>query len=673
MIPILFDSSATTFTSNGLGRLDAIECVTREEIDGIYELDLTYPVSGPRFSDLVVSNIILAQPYDGATPQPFRIYKVGKEISGRVTVNARHISYQLNWIPVMPFNYSSLSDCFTKLKSYSVYTNPFTFWTDKTVTTGGAFTEPLPCRSMLGGVQGSVLQRYGGDYEWDGWTVKLWKRRGSDNGVRISYGKNLIDAAQETNIENTYTGVCPFWKNDDGGLVTLPEKYILASTASGFPFLRIQMVDFSSDFESQPTVAQLRTRTQQYITANNIGHPSISIDVNFIALWQTEEYKDLAPLERVQLGDTVTVYFEKLGINEQARVEAYEYDVLRERYNEITIGDAKSSFAKTFVDQGRILEESIDNSYKRATQFASDIVQKNTDWLTNGQGYVVAVKNTDGSWKELLFMDTPSTATARKVLRINENGIGFSDSGVGGPYAQAWTLDGTLSLGGVNNAYGHLVLLSNEAKKTIDLDKSGLTLYAADGKKIVELDGGGFALYNANGKMIAEFSKDGCWFDEYNSGGSRTASAYVYGDGIMVSAAGSNDSTDLTSGQVMVTTDSKSTLITGDEVSTDNVIYKTLNGNTCYNGTFTFDDGTVFTIIKGAITSIEPGSGGGDWEEAVNSLREEVAAAVEDLQQQIDDIGGGGGVTDLIEIAPDRWVDLDVTNGRIVGVNQGPW
>lgn len=649
MIPILFDSAATTFTTNGIGRLDAIECVTREEIDGIYELDLTYPVSGPRFSDLVVSNIILAQPYDGANPQPFRIYKVGKEISGRVTVNARHISYQLNWIPVMPFNYSSLSDCLTKLKSYSVYTNPFTFWTDKTVTTGGAFTEPLPCRSMLGGVQGSVLQRYGGDYEWDGWTIKLWKRRGSDNGVRISYGKNLIDATQETNIENTYTGVCPFWKNEDGDLVTLPEKYILASTASGFPFLRIQTVDFSSDFQSQPTAAQLRTRTQQYITANNIGHPSVSIDVNFIALWQTEEYKDLAPLERVQLGDTVTVYFEKLGINEQARVEAYEYDVLRERYNEITIGDAKSSFAKTFVDQGRILEESIDNSYKRATQFASDVVQKNTDWLTNGQGYVVAVKNTDGSWKELLFMDTPSTATAKKVLRINENGIGFTDKGISGPYAQAWTLDGTLSLGGLNNAYGNLIILSEQAKKVVAMDK------------------GGFSCYDANGRIIAEFSEDGCWFDAYNKSGSRIASSYVYGDGIMISESGSNNVVTLDSNGLNVTGErGTSTDITYNEVSTQNLAYRTLNGRTCYNGTFTFDDGTVFTILRGVITGIQPGSGSSDIDE--------LWSAIADLQEQIDDISGGGsGVTANITIDPTRSVDLEFDDGLLTDWDSSPY
>ena len=629
MIPILFDAAATTFDTNGLGRLDAVSCVTREEMDGIYELDLTYPASGPRFSDLVVSNIILAQPYDGADPQPFRIYKVGKEMSGRITVNARHISYQLNWIPVMPFNYSSLSDCLEKLSSQSVYTNPFTFWTNKAVTTGGAFTQVLPCRSMLGGVQGSVLQRYGGDYEWDGWTVKLWKRRGADNGVRISYGKNLIDAKQESNIENTYTGVCPYWTKDDE-LITLPEKYILASTASDFPFLRVKTVDFSSEWETAPTVAQLRTRTERYITENNIGHPTVSIDVNFVALWQTEEYKDIAPLERVQLGDTVTIYFERLGIEEEARVVAYEYDVLRERYTSITIGDAKSSFSKTFVDQGRAIEET-QASIKTE-------VSKGTSWLTRGDGYVVAVKNTDGSWKELLFLDTPSIETAQKVLRINENGIGFSDNGVNGDYAQSWTLDGVLSLGGLNNAYGSLQLL------------------------------------NKNAKVTAEFSNEGIWLDEYDSTGKRTSSAYVYGDGILVSTAGSNDQAWINADEISVVGERGATsYMRHDTVSTKNVEYQTLNGNTCYNGTFTFSGGTVFTISRGAITGIKPG-GALATQDDLNKVVDDINAAIEELQEMIEGGGsGGGGVSRTITIDPTSSTDLEFENGRLVDWDQSPY
>lgn len=623
MKPILFDASATTWNTNGIGRLDAITCTVSEELNGLFELEMTYPVSGPRFTDLVVSNIILAQPYDGAAAQPFRIYKVSKAMSGRVTVSARHISYQLNWIPVVPFNYSSLSDCLEKLVSQSVYTNPFEFWTNKTVETGGAFTEPLPCRSMLGGVQGSVLQRYGGDYEWDGYTVKLWNRRGSDTGVRISYGKNLIDAEQETNIENTYTGICPYYMDTDTNEVTmLPEKYVLASTAQNFPFLRIQTIDFSSDFDETPTAAQLRTRANQYIEANNIGHPSVSVDVDFVALWQTEEYANVAPLERVQLGDTITVYFDKLDLNEQARVIAYEYDVLRERYNTITIGDAKASLAKTIVDQGHIIEETKDS--------IKEEVSKGTSWLTKGNGYVVAIKNTDGSWKELVFLDTPSIQTAQKVLRINENGIGFSSTGYNGDYSQSWTLDGTLTLGGVNNSYGSLELKDKNARTT------------------------------------AEFDNEGIWLDDYNRSGQRTSSAYVYGDGIMVSASGSSASVDLTSGQLIVSDDDgASTTITGNDVSANEVSAQQYyaRGREGFSGSFEFSDGTKFWFYGGILARIDVGSGLATAEE------------VEELWEAIEGGGGGGdsGVTATITINPTKEVDLDFEGGRLVDYDQSPY
>ena len=579
MIPILYDSDITEYTTNGRGRLNAISCVVREELNGLFELEMEYPVTGEHFRDLAVSRIIYALPCEGSNEQPFRIYRISKAMNGRVHVYARHISYQLNWIPVMPFNFSSLADCLAKLKSQSAYTNPFTFWTNKTVTSGGAFTEPLPCRKCLGGVQGSVLQLYGGDYEWDGWTVKLWNRRGADNSVRLVYGKNLIDASQETNIEDTYTGICPFY-TDDNTTVTLPEKYITASTASNFPFLRILSVDFSSDFETPPTVAQLRARANQYITANNIGHPRVSVDVEFVALWQSEEYKDIAPLETVSLGDTVTVYFSTLDINEQARVVAYEYDVLRERYNKITIGDAKASFAKTFVEQGAAIEES-------AAELKTEIT-RSTDWLTRGNGYVVAVKNTDGSWKELLFLDTPSITTARKVLRINENGIGFSSTGYNGSYAQSWTLDGVLSLGGINNRFGTLVL------------------------------------NDRNARITAEFSNQGIWLDEYNTSGTKYSSAYVYGDGIQVQAASGSAEVMLAAGELTVSdTDGTASTLTGSELSvggatiTNNTISVTnvdadmveANGFTASGSVGVNASSGPFTFVGGICTDVT-GEGG---------------------------------------------------------------
>ena len=130
----------------------------------------------------------------------------------------------------------------------------------------------------------------------------------------MRYGKNITDLTQEQNLENVITGIVPFWANEDT-VVTLPEKSIDSTYASSYPYKRTIPVDFSSDFENAPSVAQLRARGQSYITANNIGVPKVSIKVSFIALWQTEEYKDIAPLERVNLCDTVGVVFEPWGFS----------------------------------------------------------------------------------------------------------------------------------------------------------------------------------------------------------------------------------------------------------------------------------------------------------------------------------------------------------------------
>ena len=599
MKPILFDSRATTFTTNGIGRIEAQNCVVREELNGIYELEMTYSIDAEHADAVVTSNILAVRPYDGASIQAFRIYKVSKPRNGISTAYARHISYQLNWIPVMPFAFSSLNDCIAKLRTNSVYTNPFALVTNKSnILSGGTFEQPQSFRACLGGTQGSVLQRYGGDYEFDNWTVHLWTRRGSDRGVRIAYGKNLIDATQEQNIEETYTGVCPFYKSDDATVV-LPEKYILASTASNFPFLRIKTVNFSQDFDGAPTVAQLRTHTQQYITANNIGHPTVSVDVSFVALWQTAEYADIAPLERVQLGDTVTVYFDRLGINEQARVVAYEYDVIKERYTRITIGDAKSSFSKTFVQQGQAIEAVADN--------VSGEISKSTSWLTRGKGYVVAVKNTDGSWKELLFLDTPDINTARKVLRINENGIGFSDNGYRGNYAQAWTLDGHLTLGGINNSYGTFQILDASGNVIGEWDKDGLSIL----RGIIEIDGasnGYITVRNAQKNRSVTMS-DGQISLEGPDG-----FVIMQGDYIQVGQRGSNYTVLIGAGEITATGPSgEGVAIRGGEVSvstllTDKFIF---NGKELdlSNGVTekAFVDGQILYFENGLCTMIDDG------------------------------------------------------------------
>ena len=439
MIPILFSENATTFTTNGLGRLaDAIKCVVREERNGAYELEMEYPITGVHYSDITESKIIFAVPADGKDAQPFRVYKIERGIAGKIRVYAEHITYQANHIPVMPFEANSAASAMSQLQSNAVGSNPFTLWTD--LQTTGHYVQEVPesIRARLGGQEGSILDLYGGEYEWDKYTIKLHQHRGQDRGVVLRYGKNLTDLTQEKNITTTYTAVCPYVKqSEDDPLITLPEKYIAASNAGNYPYLRIKTVDFTKEFdnEEEVTVAALRQKTNEYIAANNIGIPKISIKVSFVALWQTEEYKNIAPLERVNLCDTVTVRFEKLGVDAQAKVIKTEYNVLLDRYNSIEIGEAKSTISATVATQEQKIVNEVDSDLLRAQKHATELI-------TGGLGgYVVLKRNANGKPEELLIMDTDNIETAVHVWRYNKNGWGHSSTGYNGLYKTAATLD----------------------------------------------------------------------------------------------------------------------------------------------------------------------------------------------------------------------------------------
>lgn len=481
MKPILFNKTATSFNTNGLGRLDAISCKVTEERNGLFELEMEIAETANHAKEIEMCSIIVAKPSQSGNKQPFRVYKIGKPINGRFKVYAQHISYQLSYIPVMPFTITaSASACnqtLQALKSNSVGTNPFTFQTDVNVVASYQQTAPASLRSRLGGVEGSVLDQFGGEYEWDNYTVKLLKNRGLVTpNVSLRYGKNITDLTQEENIENTITGIVPYWQSSEGETtVTLPEKVIESSTASNFPFKRTVPMDFSQSFQDEPTQAQLRAKAQAYINQSGVGIPKVSIKLSFVSLADTEEYKSVAALQAVNLCDNINVYFEKLGISTTAKIVKTVYDVLLEKYDSLEIGSLKSTLASTISGQDSALSTLANNTQRMFKQYnntVNEMIDTATAWLTKGDGYVVAVKNTNGSWKELLFMDTADVQTAHNVLRVNQNGIGFSSTGVAGPYTQAWTLDGRMVIGGTN--VPSLTVYDNQQHILFRIDKNGL-------------------------------------------------------------------------------------------------------------------------------------------------------------------------------------------------------
>lgn len=437
MKPILFSAGETDFTSNGLGRLsDCTSCIVTEERNGEYELELEYPVDGVHYSDIKDSCILYVPHDDTKTRQPFRIYKISKPISGIVTINARHISYDLSTITVNPFQAGSCTEALQGLKNNALTSCPFEFWTDKSVTAKFSTSVPASIRSLLGGQEGSILDTYGtGEYEWDGYTVKLHLHRGTDAGVTVRYGKNLTDIEAEASSESAYDGVVPYWASQDE-VVTLSTDPIIWKDGSGKT--KAVPLDLSSNWQDKPTEDQLRSAAKSYVAARNTNALSQNIKIEFVQLWQTEEYKDVAPLQRVKLCDTVTVQHQGLGISATAKVISVKYNVLLERYDEMELGDAKQT-----------LRDNVTSEISAATKklvtrsVLSDAIGNASDLIRGGLGgNVVIGADADGKPNEILIMDTDDKNTAVNVLRINKNGIGFSSTGYDGEYKSAWTIDG---------------------------------------------------------------------------------------------------------------------------------------------------------------------------------------------------------------------------------------
>ena len=436
MKPILFPSTATEFKTQGLGVLtDAISCTVTEERNGAFELTMQYPDTGVHFDEITDRCIIYAIPSPYRAPQPFRIYRITRPMDGIIMVYAQHITYDLSGVPLNPFTAINAPDALSKLSLNAAVDSPFIFWTDKSTVASFAVSTPSSTRSVLGGSSGSILDVYGGEYEWDGFTVRLYGHRGYDNGVVISYGKNLTDIEQDRNISNVATGIYPYWTNAEGALVTCDPKIVNAPGT--YDFTRVVPVDFSNDFETQPTPEQLQARAGKYVEDNKIGIPKTSITASFVQLEQFPEYEDLALLEKCDLCDTVTIRYPQLGVEAKAEIVKIETDVLLERYNSVEIGDVRTNIADTIVGQQQEIKQKPSETYLREAVLAL------TETILGASGGAVRLldTNNDGMPDTLYIADDPDPTKARKVWRFNHEGWGASNNGYNGPFSYGATLE----------------------------------------------------------------------------------------------------------------------------------------------------------------------------------------------------------------------------------------
>lgn len=513
MIPILYNRDETRFITNGIGRLsDCTRFVVTEERNGIYEAEFDYPITGAHFDEIKVGKIVACTHDDKHDIQPFIIYARSiPDLNGIVTFNAHHISYRLCDVVVMPYTAGSVAAALEGIGTNSVNSNPFTFWTDK--TTVATFTNDVPrlARNMLGGEENSILDVYGGgDYEFDLFEVKLHASRGQDSDVEIRYSKNMTNLSQTISEENSYNAVVPYWTNGDE-IVTLPEQMLVFEgtepqiaylTDHNLIIIRTETdepievaytitdaapMDLSDAFEEKPTVAQLRAAAIARFERSGAWLPNENLTVDFVQLWQTEEFRDYAALQRVSLCDTVSVYYPQVGISAvKQKVIKVVYNVLLDRYDSIELGALQTSLGKAI--EAQIMENVPTTSMMQsAIQYATDLIRGGLG------GYVVMTPGANGYPQEILIMDTPDVNTAVNVWRFNQGGLGHSSNGYQGPFSDiALTADGKINASMITTG----IINANLIKAGIISDVDGNNSWNLRSGKLITEKGeiGGFTI-----------------------------------------------------------------------------------------------------------------------------------------------------------------------------------
>ena len=524
MIPVLFDANTETFGSQGIGSLtDAISCTVQEERNGIYELEMQYPISGIHYDNIQERAIICAIPSPYRTRQPFRIYKISRPLNGVVKIYASHLSYDLSGIPINPFSAKGITQSFAMLKSNMEISNNFSFAGNITNEDSVMTLEtPEECRSVLGGIRGSVLDVFGGEYEWDNWTVRLWGNRGADNGVTIRYGKNMTDLSSETNTENVVTGIYPYWYKD-GVMVTSDPKIVWADSPA---FQKAVSVDFTNDFEEQPTQEQLKERAEKYIEDNDIGIIPISIKVSFIQLAQMSGYENLAVLEKCDLCDNVTVQYDALGVDVKAKIVKIKTDVLLERYDSVEVGTVRADVAQTIADTSNKIDSVVRADNTLVAEALRGFINGS---LVNLYAQYDAAKPAGET--AILFENNDITDPLYGALAIGTQGLMISKKkkvdGTGWDWTAAMTASGGL-LGMVITG----MISNKDGTSWWDLDTGGLLMTGtfrtqAGTGDYTEMSPDGLAHYSSTGKeyyyymqhtgsvTITSFANDG--FTKYGT------------------------------------------------------------------------------------------------------------------------------------------------------------
>lgn len=403
MMPILFNKNEQSFDTYGLGELNVTKGTVTRERNGNYTLYAEIPVNDPMVAILEKEMKLKADAGLRTKNQTFEISRIVKDSSNIVKIYGQHISHKLEYMGLVngrPFSGSA----FTALAIWhnaTIGDLRFDVWSDIQTTGNGVFdiSKMENARQALGGVEGSILDIYGGEYEFDNMTVRLHKQLGRTAPTVLEYGRNILSAESDETIESVYTSVLPFAtytpdkpegdtsdSQPDPVTVTLPENYVDSKYKALYAHRRIKVVDFSSEFKSDskskdiPTPDKLRKMANDYMERNAIGKPKINTKIDYVDLAKTLDYADRAWFEELELCDIVPIYYPQIGLtDETAKITTVTYDFVNERNESVEFGDIGTNVRAT-MQSG--LAGRVDDIAKAQQDFENSL----PDYLLNAQG-----------------------------------------------------------------------------------------------------------------------------------------------------------------------------------------------------------------------------------------------------------------------------------------------
>ncbi|PEC73792.1 endopeptidase [Bacillus thuringiensis] len=442
----LYKPNETDFTHNGIGALDKniYNATVEEELNGLFLFSFSYPLFAPRGLEIEGMSIIKVPTPDGE--QLFRV-AAPKVSMGEITAQCYHIFYDLteNLIEDIFAETTNGNGAMNRMSAGCQYKHPFQFYSDVPKIASARIVRKNPVEALLDSSQdNSFVNRWGGELKRDNFDVKMLLNRGMDRGVVIRHKKDLLGYEGNVDWKSPITRIMP--QGFDG--LFLPEKYVDSPLINKYPHPKIKVVEFkhikaaigeNADDEDAVPLEEayrlLRQAAKDMFAIQKVDQPKANYNVKFQELSQTEEYKDYKHLQSVYMADTVTVEHQEDGIDIKAKVIAYKYDPIKKEYLDITIGNFKESFTDV---SGRV--DLVQEELSNMPSSILDAAKANaTSLINSGFGGHVRIYP-----DRILIMDTKDEKSAKKVWQWNLNGLGYSSTGVNGPYGTAITSDGRI-------------------------------------------------------------------------------------------------------------------------------------------------------------------------------------------------------------------------------------